>query len=71
MAATRTHNTIVRQPDELPKTGLVTVAEASQYLALSKCRIYEMSSLGTLPSVKIGKSKRFRLTDLEQFVASL
>jgi excisionase family DNA binding protein len=71
MATTRTHRPITRQPDELPRTGLINVKEAAQYLSISACRVYELSNLGTLPAVKIGKSKRFRLADLESFVASL
>ena len=71
MPKIRNHSFHIRQPDELPRTGLITVAEAAQYLAMSACKIYEMSNLGTIPSVKIGKSRRFRLADLEQFVASL
>jgi excisionase family DNA binding protein len=71
MATVRQHASNTRKPDQLPKTGLITVQEAAGYLAMSACKIYEMSNLGTIPSVKIGKSRRFKLTDLENFVASL
>ncbi len=71
MPKIRNHSFHIRQPDELPRTGLVNVREAALYLSISACRVYELSNLGALPAVKIGKSKRFRLADLEQFVASL
>lgn len=71
MATVRQHTSSTRQPDQLPKTGLITVQEAALFLSISTCKVYEMTNLGTLPSVKIGKSRRLRLIDLENHVASL
>ncbi len=71
MATARQHQSNARQPDELPKTGLITVREAAGYLAMSECKIYEMSQQGILPSVKIGRSRRFKLGDLDDYISKL
>lgn len=50
---------------------LLTVAETSQILRLSRSRVYELLYSGVLPSVKIGSSRRVRRADLEWFVNHL
>lgn len=47
---------------------LVTVTEAADALGLSRSKVYELLAGGELPSVRIGRTRRIALTDLEQFV---
>ena len=51
-----------------PTKLLLTVTEASQVLAISRSKLYELLNSGHLPSVHIGRSRRIRMTDLEEFV---
>jgi excisionase family DNA binding protein len=51
-----------------PTKLLLTVTEASQVLAISRSKFYELLNSGCLPSVYIGRSRRIRMTDLEEFV---
>lgn len=46
----------------------VDTDEASQYLGLTKQRIYHLTSLGRIPVHKIGKSNRFRKSELDAWV---
>ena len=50
---------------------LLTAEEVAALLGLSRSRVYELLYAKAIVSVKIGKSRRIRRTDLEQFVASL
>ena len=50
---------------------LLTVAETSQLLGLSRSTVYELLYSGALQSVKIGASRRVRRVDLEAFVYQL
>ena len=47
---------------------LLTIAEASQVLAISRSKFYDLLNSGHLTSVHIGRSRRIRMTDLEEFV---
>jgi len=51
-----------------PMKLLLTITEASQVLAISRSKLYELLNSGNLPSVHIGRSRRIRMTDLEEFV---
>jgi excisionase family DNA binding protein len=51
-----------------PAKLLLTVAEASQVLAISRSKLYELLNSGHLSSVHIGRSRRIRMTDVEDFV---
>jgi len=50
---------------------LFTVAEVSQILRLSRSRVYELIYAGQLPSIKLGRSRRVRRSDVEAFVEGL
>jgi excisionase family DNA binding protein len=50
---------------------LLTVAEAARALSLSRSKLYLMVSAGAIPSVQLGRSRRIRASDLEEFVAAL
>jgi excisionase family DNA binding protein len=51
-----------------PTKLLLTVTEASQILAISRSKLYELLNSGHLPSVHIGRSRRIRMKDVEDFV---
>ena len=50
---------------------LVDVDGAAELLTWSRRSVERLSASGELPSVKIGRSLRFRVTDLIAFVESL
>mgnify|MGYP000853817976 FL=1 len=58
----------VRTPEQIGHAGLMTVRETAAFLQVGECTVYQMAGLGQLPSVKIGKSRRFRLADVEAFI---
>lgn len=60
----------IRPPEQISHAGLMTVREASAFLQIGECTVYQLAGLGQLPSVKIGKSRRFRLADIEAFIDS-
>lgn len=45
--------------------------EAAEVLSLSRATVYELLSSGSLPSIKIGRSRRITRAALESFVAGL
>jgi excisionase family DNA binding protein len=51
-----------------PTKLLLTVTEASEVLAISRSKLYELLNSGLLPSVHIGRSRRIRMKDVEDFV---
>jgi excisionase family DNA binding protein len=51
-----------------PTKLLLTLTEASQVLAISRSKLYELLNSGHLPSVHIGRSRRIRMKDIEDFV---
>jgi excisionase family DNA binding protein len=59
---------IARHRDVAPMKLLLTIKEASQVLAISRSKLYDLLNSGHLPSVHIGRSRRVRMTDLEDFV---
>lgn len=48
---------------------LVTVSEAARLLALGRTSIYQLMWADELRPVRIGKSVRFTIAELERFVA--
>ena len=48
---------------------LMTAEQAASYLQLGEQTIRNMASAGELPKVKIGRSLRFRLSDLNRWVS--
>ena len=55
----------------MPEELLVTVREAARRLGLGRSVTYEMVRRGSLPSLKIGGSRRVAVADLEEFVVRL
>jgi excisionase family DNA binding protein len=52
-------------------TMLLTPEETAVQLRIARRRVFELLRDGTLPSVKIGRSRRIRSTDLAAYVAEL
>lgn len=50
---------------------LLTVEEAGAELRICRTRVFGLIANGTLPSVRIGRSRRVRRRDLETYVDSL
>ena len=50
---------------------LVDLDEAARALSLSKRSLQQLVYAGELPSVRIGRSRRVAVADLEAFVAAL
>lgn len=63
MEATPRNRRERRHPEEVPRLAY-TPEEAAAAVHLSRARIYELIADGSLPSVKIGKSRRIRHDDL-------
>jgi len=51
-----------------PTKLLLTLPEASHVLAISRSKLYDLLNSGHLPSIHIGRSRRVRVEDLENFV---
>lgn len=50
---------------------LLKVPEAASQLGISRAKLYELISDGTLPSVRVDGCRRIRRDDLVAFVANL
>lgn len=50
---------------------LLTVEDVADVLGISRSKVYELISSGALPSVRIGRSRRVRVSDLDVFVERL
>ena len=48
---------------------LLDPLEAAKMLSVSRRTIYRLRDLGKIPTVKIGRLVRFRLSDVEEFIA--
>ncbi|MCX5391546.1 helix-turn-helix domain-containing protein [Streptomyces sp. NBC_00094] len=51
--------------------AMFTAEDAAAYLSLGRSTVYELMAAGDLPYVKVGRSRRIRLTELDAFVAQL
>lgn len=60
---------VCHRDDPIPKL-LLTVPEARRALAISRSKMYDLLNSGDLPSVHIGRSRRVRVSDIEDFVNS-
>jgi excisionase family DNA binding protein len=59
---------VVRQRDAPVQKLLLTVPEAGRALAISRSKMYDLLNSGHLPSVHIGRSRRVRVIDIQNFV---
>lgn len=55
---------------EMVADGLVRMPEAEKFLGLSRSKLYELMEQGTLPYVKIGRSRRIPRKALSELAAS-
>ena len=49
----------------------MTVPEAAEALAISRSKLYELITSGTIASIRIDGSRRIPLTALEEYVSRL
>ncbi len=52
------------------ETGLIIIQEAAKFLAVSKSTLYGWVWQRRIPFVKVGRSLRFELAELQKFVQS-
>ena len=56
------------ESDQRPAVLLVTITTAADWLGLSRSKLYELLAAGELPTVRIGRSRRIAVADLQAFV---
>ncbi len=68
-----------RRPRPLPQRDrtagepetLLTAAEAAAVLRIGRSKLYELMARGAIHSVKLGRCRRFRRSDLDRFIRTL
>jgi excisionase family DNA binding protein len=63
-----------RPPDRRPSSEpdvLLTPAEAAAVLKIGRSKLYELMARGAINSVKLGRCRRFRRSDLDLFIRGL
>ena len=70
------HPTPLRGRRPAPASGLgtrllLTVEEAADCLGVGRTYMFQLISRGAVPSVRVGKLRRVKPEDLENYVASL
>jgi excisionase family DNA binding protein len=50
---------------------LLTPAEAATVLKIGRSKLYELIARGLIESVKLGRCRRFRRSDLDRFIRDL
>lgn len=50
---------------------LLTPAEAAEILKIGRSKLYELMARGAINSVKLGRCRRFRRSDLDLFIRDL
>ena len=48
---------------------LLTVIEVADHLCLSRSKVYELLADGSLPSVRIGRTRRITMSSLADFIS--
>jgi excisionase family DNA binding protein len=59
-----------RRPTGEPDV-LLTPAEAAAVLKIGRSKLYELMARGAINSVKLGRCRRFRRSDLDLFISGL
>lgn len=57
-----------RMENKVSHDPLMTAEEAAAYLKLNEGTVRHMAASGTIPKVKIGRSLRFRRSDLNAWI---
>ena len=52
------------------KDGYIGVPEAAEYLGVSADWVYEKAAAGELPSYKFGGHRKFKRSELDEYVAA-
>lgn len=60
-----------RMETTTPAKLLLSAEEAARALGIGRTRMYELLRAGNVPSVKLGRSRRIRPEDLDEFVERL
>ena len=55
----------------LPYEPLLTPEDVTEVLRIGRTRVYDLISTGVLPSLKIGRLRRVRRIDLDDFIAAM
>ena len=55
----------------LPYEPLLTPEDVSEVLRIGRTRVYDLIISGVLPSLKIGRLRRVRRIDLDDFIAAM
>jgi excisionase family DNA binding protein len=55
----------------LPERGLMTPDDAAHYLSLRRSTLDDYARRGIVPSVRVGRHRRYRADDLRDYVAGL
>lgn len=55
----------------VPTKLLISTEEAARTLGIGRTRMYELLRTGEVPSIKLGRSRRIRPEDLEEYVQHL
>lgn len=50
---------------------LLTAAEAAEILGIGRSKLYELIARGSIRSVKLDRCRRFRRSDVDQFIRGL
>jgi excisionase family DNA binding protein len=61
----------IHWPADASPTILLTAEETARELRIARRRVFELIRQGTLPSVKIGKSRRITRAAVEEYVRKL
>jgi len=64
------HQPRSRRPPTEPEV-LLTAAEAADVLKIGRSKLYELMARGAINSVKLGRCRRFRRSDLDRFIRDL
>lgn len=52
----------------ITKARLISVGEAAEIVGLSRSKVYELLADGLLPSIRIGRTRRIDIADLDAFI---
>jgi excisionase family DNA binding protein len=62
---------VVILDEEKRPRGLYTREEVQGLLRISRTNLYELTKQGAISAVKIGRSVRYRVSDVEAYIAAL
>jgi excisionase family DNA binding protein len=57
-----------RKQDAALDAVVMTVHEVARYLKLSEAKVYQMSRIGTVPAIRLGKTWRFRKDLIDEWM---